>query len=262
MKNCEEELFSKINEILKNGKRLALCIIVEKIGSGPRDIGTKMVVYNDGKTMGSIGGGILERIIIQKALESIKLNKNQLITLSLGGSEGIETGLICGGSIKVFINVINPKPRLIIIGSGHIAKPLAEIAHMVGFEIVILDDSEEEAIREIYPMASKIIVKPLIQGLEEINLSNGDFVAIVHGEVEKEYDVIKKILERNVEYIGLLGSRRKGLEFKRRLKDEGFKEEVIEKINVPIGIDIGAETPEEIAVSIVAELIKVLRNKK
>lgn len=257
----DEELFRKIIELLSEGKTVALCTIIGKIGSGPRDIGAKMIVYDDGKTMGSIGGGQLERIIVKEALKAIKENKSREITLSLGSGEGIETGLICGGSIKIFIDILNPKPRLIIIGSGNIAKPLAEIANIIGFNIVIVDDNTETATKDRFPMASKIIVNQLKKGIEELDIKDEDFIAIIHGDVEKEYEVLKKILKTKVKYLGLLGSKRKSFEIKKRLIEEGYSKEDVEKIHSPIGLDIGAETPEEIAVSIIAELIAVLRGK-
>ncbi|MEM1549902.1 MAG: XdhC family protein [Candidatus Methanomethylicia archaeon] len=256
-----EELFRKITELLSERKTIALCTVIEKIGSGPRDIGAKMIVYDDGKTMGSIGGGHIERIIVKEALKAIKENKSREITLSLGSGEGIETGLICGGSIRIFIDIINPKPRLIIIGSGNIAKPLAEIANIVGFDVIIVDDNMETATKNRFPMVSKIIVNQLTKGIEELDIKSEDFIAIVHGDVEKEYEVLKKILKTKVRYLGLLGSKRKSSEIKRRLIEEGYNKEDVEKIHSPIGLDIGAETPEEIAVSITAELIAVLRGK-
>ena len=263
MKQHNSEIFQEIVKALRNGEKVALCIVVEKKGSGPRNIGAKMIVYRDGRSLGSIGGGNLERIIVEEALKALNENESKNITLSLGGGEGIETGLICGGSIKVFIDILNPNPKLVIVGSGNVAKPLAEIASIVGFEVTIVDDNASTATRDRFPTANKIIVNEhLTKGLDEANLSEESFIAIVHGDVKKEYEVLKRVLMGKVKYVGLLGSRRKGAELKKKLIEEGFKEEDVEKIKVPIGIDINAETPEEIAVSIVAELIMSLRCKK
>lgn len=262
MSLSDKELFQKIVELLEDRERIALCIIVEKKGSGPRDVGAKMIVCSDGRTIGTIGGGILERMIVQEALKIIEENRSREITFSLGGEEGIETGLMCGGSIKIFIDVLNPKPRLIIIGSGSIAKPLAEVASIVGFEILIVDSNGKTATRDRFPMASRIILREsLVKGVIEAELRKNDFVAIVHGNIKDEYEVLKEVLKLKPKYIGLLGSRRKSLEFKKKLIEDGFKVEDVEKIYSPIGLDIKAETPEEIAISIMAEVIMVLRGK-
>jgi xanthine dehydrogenase accessory factor len=263
MNQHDSEIFQEIVKALRNGYKVALCTIVEKKGSGPRNIGAKMIVYRDGRTLGSIGGGNLERIIMEEALKAMNKNESKTITLSLGGGEGIETGLICGGSIKVFIDIINPNPKLIIVGSGNVAKPLAEIANIVGFEITIVDDNPNTATKDRFPTANKIIInEDLAKGLNEANLDEESFIAIVHGDVNKEYEVLKNVLKGKARYIGLLGSRRKGAELKRKLIEDGFKEGDVERIKVPIGIDINAETPEEIAISIMAELIMNLRCKK
>ncbi len=256
------ELFEKVIEFLKLGKPIALCTIVDKIGSGPRGVGSKIVVTSDGEVIGSIGGGGFERILIDKAIESIREGKCRLITFSLGSGRGVETGLICGGSLTVFIDVIKPKPRLIIFGSGSIAKPLAEIAHRVGFEILIADDHEDTATRERFPMASEIIIeKPLSKVLGKLEIEASDFIAIVHGEVESEFLILKEVLKKRPRYVGLLGSKRKVSVLKKRLLESGFTVKDLDILHAPIGLDIGAETPSEIAVSIVAELIKVLRGK-
>ncbi|MCS7369130.1 MAG: XdhC family protein [archaeon GBS-70-058] len=263
MNQHNSEIFQEIVKALREGERVALCIVIEKKGSGPRNIGAKMIVHRDGRTVGSIGGGKIERIIVEEALKALNENESKTITLSLGEGEGIETGLICGGSIKIFIDILNPNPKLIVVGSGNVAKPLTEIASMVGFEVTIVDDNANTATKDRFPTANKIIVNEnLMKGLDEANPNEESFITIVHGDVKKEYEVLKRVLRGKIRYIGLLGSRRKGAELKKKLIEEGFKEEDVEKIRVPIGIDINAETPEEIAVSIVAELIMNLRCKK
>ncbi len=252
-------LFGEAAKLLRSGETIALCIIVNKVGSGPRGVGAKMIVYGDGKSIGSIGGGKFERILIERALEAIKNGHSKLVEFSLGSGSGIETGLICGGNLKVLIDVIKPNPRLIIVGSGSIAKPLAEVACIAGFEVIVVDDNEKTATHDRFPMASRLIVKPLVKALSELELRGSDFIAIVHGDVKIEYAVLKELLRRKPRYIGLLGSKRKVAEFRRRLKIEGFNEDDLSILHAPIGIDINAETPGEIAVSIVAELIKILR---
>lgn len=254
-------MLSTAASLLKSGKVIALCTIVCKKGSAPRNVGAKMIVCDDGSVYGTIGGGELERLLVREALNAIQLRKSCLKSFSLGISrEGdISTGLICGGRISVFIDVIEPKPRLIIMGAGRIAKPLAEIAHIVGFEVIVVDDRSEFTNRSCFPNANEIHVKSIGNFFDEFEFRENDFLVILYGDIDRDYEALKRALNLKVKYIGLIGSRRKISTFKEKLRDEGFTDECLKDIHAPIGIDINAETPEEIAVSIMAELIKIYR---
>lgn len=256
----DRELLEEAGMLLKSGRRVALCLLISKRGYGPREVGAKMLVDEEGNTLGTIGGSDMERIIIKEALKAMEEGRPRKLSFALGIKP--RKGMIplrseCGGEIEVFIDVLQPDPRLIIIGSGHIAKPLADLAHMVGFEILIVDDAPT-ASEERFPYA-EIYSGPFEEELERLEVRPTDYVAIVHGEPEYELPALRAMLRRRPVYIGLLGSRHKVERHKARLREEGFREEELERIRGPIGLDIGAETPEEIAVSIVAELIKVRR---
>ena len=262
--SLNEELFSKIVEELNRGRTIALCTIVEKKGSGPRDIGTKMVVLSNGEAHGTIGGGSFERLVIEEALKAINEGKSKLIRYVLRRTNippGVKsTGLECGGEISVFIDVISPAPKLVIVGAGHIGKPLADLAHMLGFRVVIIDSNKELASRGRFPYAEKIIVDKIDNALEKSGVTLQDLVAIVYGSVEEDYIALKKALELKPRYIGLLGSKYKIEKFKERLIKEGINlSEFRGIVYAPIGLNIGAETPEEIALSIMAEIIGILR---
>ena len=259
------DVLEKVVDFLKSGKRVALCTVVEKRGSGPRDVGAKIVVSEDGEVVGTIGGGNMERILIGEALKSLKEGKSRKVVFSLHEDierEGvIKTGLICGGEITIFIDVIEPKPRLIIIGSGHIGYPLAKLADILGFEIVIVDDNKELATEDRFPMAKEILVGDFLEVLDKIEVRPHDYVVIVYGEPEHDYLALKKMIEKGVHYVGLLGSRVKVAKFKERLKKEGVSEEIFKSLYAPVGLDIGAQTPEEISISILAQIIKIRRKK-
>jgi xanthine dehydrogenase accessory factor len=160
--------------------------------------------------------------------------------------------------VKIFLDVIKPDPRLIIIGSGHIAKPLADYAYRIGFKVVVVDDAKT-ATPERFPTA-EIHTGPFEDEIEKVEIRPSDFVAIVHGETGIELTALRSVLGKKPAYIGLLGSSHKASEHKGQLLAEGFKSSLVEAIRAPIGLDIGAETPEEIAVSIVAELIQMKRD--
>lgn len=220
-----------------------------------------MLVDPDGGTVGTIGGGGMERRLIREALEALREGRPRMVTFALGVEprEGaVAVNSKCGGEVKVFLDVVKPDPRLIIVGSGHVAKPLAELAHRVGFEVIVVDDAET-ATRERFPTAEELHTGPFEEELDRVEVRPSDFVAIAHGETPYEMAALRNMLRRRPAYIGLLGSRNKTAEHRRQLMAEVFSREEVEAIRAPIGLDIGAETPEEIAVSIVAELIRARR---
>jgi xanthine dehydrogenase accessory factor len=257
----DAEIVSRLSGLLAEGKPAVLCTLVEKVGSGPRDAGAKMLVAPDGGTLGTIGGGDVERRLVAEAQEALRDGRPRVLAFAMGvepSGDAVAVDSKCGGEVKVFLDVIKPDPRLIVVGSGHIGKPLAGLAHAVGFEVVVVDDAET-ATPERFPHARRIHSGPFSEELELVDAKPSDFVAVVHGETGHEIAALRRFLSLGPAYMGLLGSRNKAAEHKRRLIAEGFTEDEVEKIKAPIGLDIGAETPEEIAVSIVAELIEARR---
>jgi len=257
----DPEIFSRLTRLLGEGRGAVLCTLIEKAGSGPRDVGAKMLVDPDGGIVGTIGGGGMERRLVREALEALREGRPRTIVFALGieargGAVGIDSK--CGGEVKVLLDVIKPDPRLIIVGSGHIAKPLADFAHRAGFEVTVVDDAAT-ATRERFPTAAAIHTGPFEEVLERVEVRPSDFVAVVHGETPRELTALRSMIRRGPAYIGLLGSRNKAEEHRRQLLAEGFSREEVEAIHAPIGLDIGAVTPEEIAVSILAELIRERR---
>ncbi len=264
----DRELIGKALEGLDKGYSVAIAFIVEKHGSGPRSVGAKIVVYENGEVYGSLGGGSFERDVVEKALDAIRDGRPRLLRYSFTGSrvEGaIDTGLVCGGVLSVYIDVLKPSVNVYIVGAGRIGKPLADILYMLGFSIYILDTVPELLTRDRFPYARELY-SGSPEELGDYIASNArkcDLAYIVHGETSVDYTVLKKlVLESSIGYIGLLGSKRKVLEFIRRLKSEGVSVDVIrEKLHAPIGIDIAADTPEEIAVSIAAEAIAWVKKR-
>ncbi len=262
-----EELFERIINELKNNRKVALVIVVGKLGSGPREPGAKMLVFENGKTYGTIGGGSFERQVVNEALKAINEEKSRKVKYVFRRDhvpkDAVPTGLECGGELEVFIDVISPVPRIIVVGAGHIGKPLADLANLMNFKVVIIDDNAEIASRERFPYAEQIIVDELSKGLLKANVKPTDFVAIVYGGLEEDYEVFKQAVLAKPRYVGLLGSKRKIVLFKKRLLEEGIDlEQYKGRVYAPIGLDIGAKTPEEIAVSIMAEITSIIRGAK
>ena len=257
----DPEIFSKLSDILSAGEAAVLCTLVAKEGSGPRDEGAKMLVDRDGSPYGTIGGGGMERRIVAEALEALREGGPRRLVFALGlepagGAVAVDSK--CGGEVTIFLDVIKPDPRLIVVGSGHIGKPVADLADFVGFEVIVIDDAET-ATEERFPNAIAVLSGPFEEELERLEIRPSDFVAIVHGETDYELAALRRVLSVGPAYVGLLGSRNKAREHRKLLLSEGYPEEALDGISAPIGVDIAAETPEEIAVSIVAELIEAKR---
>ncbi|MEM2163173.1 MAG: XdhC/CoxI family protein [Candidatus Bathyarchaeia archaeon] len=259
------DIIKQIERILEKGLRLALCILVDKRGSGPREPGAKMLVVEDGQTFGTIGGGSFERALVKEALRTIEDGKPRKVIFSLteeGGEKAIKTGLICGGEVEVFIDIMEPKLKLVIIGAGHVAEPLTIFATHLGFDVIVVDDNEKLASKERFPMAKEIITGKYKEILDRINVSQRDFVVIVYGEPEHDYLALEKMVRKKPFYIGLMGSKTKVNKLLERLKKEGVSDEELKSLHAPVGLDIGAQTPEEIAISILAEIIAEKRGAK
>ena len=258
------EVLTEATRLLEKGKSVALCTVVEKKGSGPRDVGAKMIVREDESTYGTIGGGNVERALISECLKSIKEHRSRVVTFNLSKNQKdgtVGTGMICGGELTILVDAIEPAPRLVIVGTGHVALPLAKLASTAGFKVVIVDDERKLASKEKFPMAETIIAGNYARIFSEFELSQTDSVVIAHGEPEHDYAALKAVIEKNTAYVGLLGSPKKKEILTEKLRTEGVRETLIKALHTPSGLDIGAETPEEIGISILAEIIQSQRKR-
>lgn len=265
MSYSELQLLKVAEEYLSKGLRLALCIIVRKEGSAPRDVGAKILVAENGRVFGTLGGGPFEAQVVSDALKAISEGAPRLVRYSFTGGavEGAkDTGLICGGVVEVFIDVLKPPPRAVVVGFGRVGRPLYSLLRMLGFDVVVLDTSKE-AVKELVESGYGGVyvgsVDELVARFREISRSS-DYVFVVYGDVEVDYAFVREALRAGVRTVWLLGSRRKVAEFVRRLLSEGFSPgEVSSRLRAPMGLDIGADTPEEVALSAVAEAVAVMR---
>ncbi len=259
------ELLEWAAKKLEKGVRVALVTITSKEGSAPRGIGAKMLVSEDDEVIGTIGGGELERIVVEKAKEVLRENRPRSYNFSLfrgqAPPEALPTGQLCGGVVTVFIDLLRPLQRLVVIGAGHIARPLSMLGKMLGYKVIVIDNLPGYATKEKIPYADEILVeKDIVKALEKIGLNKNDRVIITHGEADTEASVLKYVLSLKELpiYIGLLAGKGKLRYILSKLLGEGISPENIEKhLFSPAGLAIGSETPEEIAVSIIAEMLKV-----
>ena len=259
------DILAEARRLLENGTRLALCTVIEKNGSAPREVGSKMIVRENGATYGTIGGGSLEKALVDECIQALGEHTGRTVTFNMNSDQkegAIETGLMCGGQMTVFVDTVEPDPRLIIVGSGHVALPLARLAKIVGFGVTIIDDDAERATQARFPTAELVITGNFANAVGEFEVSPDDFVVIVHGEPEHDYIALKTMLTKKPAYVGLLGSRTKAARLVQRLHTDGISAGELTVLHAPVGVAIGADTPEEIGISILAEIIRHKRGER
>jgi xanthine dehydrogenase accessory factor len=218
-------------------------------------------VFGDGRMVGTIGGGCYENDAFGKAREAILNRRPQLVHYELDDDFAQETGLICGGQMSVYIEPIEPSPELYVIGAGHVGYSLATMAHEVGFKLHVVDDREKFANRERFPHAAEVVTADIPQWLERTPLPAHAYVVVVTRGHNNDLDALRALVARDLRYLGLIGSRAKVARIYTQLKEEGIDVAGMKQVHAPIGLDIGAVTPQEIGVSILAELIAVKHGK-
>jgi len=256
-----QEVFAALAEALERGEEVALVTITASTGSTPQRVGAKMLVYADGRTVGTIGGGCYENDAFWKAREAIKARKPQKVSYELNDDFAAESGLICGGQMEVFIEPLEPSPDLYVFGAGHVGHVLARMAHEVGFRVHVIDDREKFANAERFPTGIDVVVDDIPAWLASHPLPPTSYAVIVTRGHRHDLDALRALTGGRLRYIGLIGSRAKVKRVFDALTDEGVDPAVLRTVHAPIGLDIGAITPQEIAVSILAELIAVKHGK-
>jgi xanthine dehydrogenase accessory factor len=253
------EIYGLIANAVAQGQSAALATVVRVEGSTPRDVGSKMVVYADGRIAGTVGGGKMEALVIEAAVEAIAQGTSRVVHYDLRDIEIGDPG-ICGGAIDVFVDVTVPRPTLLIAGAGHVAMPVAEIGYMCDFRVVIVDDRADMASEERFPRADERIVGDIVETLGTYPITPSTYVVIVTRGHALDEQALRAVIDSDAAYVGMIGSRRKVRVIFGHLRESGVDEAIIERVHSPIGLDIGSETPAEIAVSILAELIRERRS--
>jgi xanthine dehydrogenase accessory factor len=249
-----EDLFKKILKVLGQGQPCVVATIVDSVGSAPRKVGARMMVSPDGSIAGTVGGGSLEKLVIADALQAQKRKKSFLKTYPLDKKSGLG---VCGGKVSVFIECLEPAKKLVICGAGHIGLALSFVAKMLGFSVTVVDHRRDFAHSDRFPHVDKILCAPYTSALKKTEIGPDTFIVIVtHGHVFDEV-CLTAALKTQPGYVGMIGSRKKIRFIFDRLKKKGFEASVLRSVHTPVGLDIGAETPEEIAVAIAAEMIKI-----
>jgi xanthine dehydrogenase accessory factor len=253
-------LYEEIVKLQREGRRGAVATIVNARGSIPSFQSAKMLIRDDGSIAGTIGGGCVEAEVWQAAREVIATEKPRTLSFDLNQDPKYDTGLVCGGTLEIFIEPVLPVPLLYIFGAGHVAMELFKAARNAGFECIVIDDREAYANAERFPGAQQIIAKDFDDALKELTSTESSYIVIATRGHRDDMRVLRWAVQTPARYVGMVGSKRKAITVFRELTREGLKSDLFDRVHSPVGLDIGAVTPAEIAVSIVAEMIAARRH--
>ena len=249
-------IYQALFEIEKNNESAALCTVINSEGSTPRHVGSKMLVYPDGKFIGTVGGGELESRIIKAALESLNDGNAQNLSYTMADPSRGDPG-VCGGTVEVFVEPILPPAMIVVIGAGHVGKAVVHLAKWLGFRVAVSDDRVEFCNPESVPGADAYYPVEMGKLTEHLKVNNHTYIVITSRGSAVDAAGLPNLLESDSAYIGVIGSRRRWLTTVKALKAKGVSEEKIAKVHSPMGLELNAETPEEIAVSIIAEILMI-----
>jgi xanthine dehydrogenase accessory factor len=243
----------------QTGQKAALVTVISTEGSTPQKAGAKMVVYADGRIVGTIGGGCVEAEMTWRARQAIDERRAQVASYELTADQAGEDGLICGGRMEIFIEPIEGTPTLCLFGAGHVAQPLARMAKAAGFRVEVADDRVKFANRERFPEADLVIVEEFATAASRMTLGPNTYAIVVTRGHKGDEEALAACLGKGLRFLGLLASRPKFVHIAAALEERGVSVVELATIHAPLGLELGAVTPEEIAVSILAEMIAVRR---
>ena len=253
------DVYDELMRLRAQGRKCALATIVQVRGSIPSYESAKLLVRDDGSLFGTIGGGCVEAEVWTAAREVIETEKPRHMTFNLGQDAAYDNGLICGGQLDVFIEAAIPPPRAFIFGAGHISKSLSKLAAMAGFHNTVIDDREMFANRERFPDADNVYADEYENVFGKLEINDSSYIVIVTRGHRDDMRVLRWAVGTPARYIAMIGSKRKVISVVKELEKEGLPASAFERIFAPMGLEIGAVSPEEIAVSVTAEMIAVRR---
>jgi xanthine dehydrogenase accessory factor len=254
------DVFEELIALRNSGQKSALATIVQVRGSIPSFQAAKLLVREDGSMVGTIGGGCVEAEVWNAAREVIETGKARHMSFSLGQDAAYDNGLICGGQLDVFVECINPQPAVIIFGGGHISKSLAKVLDLAGFRVTVADDREAYANKERFPEAAEVHSAEYEEIYPKLNVNESTFIVIVTRGHRDDMRILKWAVTTRAKYISMIGSKRKVISVVHELEKEGLPREAFDRVYAPMGLEIGAESPEEIAISVGAEMIAMRRD--
>jgi xanthine dehydrogenase accessory factor len=254
------EIYQELVNVISKRERAVLATVVSSRGSAPRKAGAKMLIKNDGTFIGTVGGGGVEQQVREKAIEVMNSGEPQIVHFDLSG-KGEGATMICGGQMDVFLEPILSQETLYLFGAGHISQSTSAIGKMLGFQVVVIDPRPEYNNIERFPNADSLVVEEYDSAFSKLNVDKDSYIVIYTTGHVLDEQCLRFAVGTKAKYIGMIGSKKKVMEVKERLLQKGVPQQQLDRVYAPIGIEIGAETPEEIALSILAEIIKVKRIK-
>lgn len=254
------DVFEEIVRLRALGQKCALATIVEVRGSIPSFETARLLVREDGSMVGTIGGGCVEAEVWAAAREVIDTGKSRTMSFNLGQDAAYDNGLICGGQLNVFVECVSPQPAALIFGGGHISKSLAKVLDIAGFTISVIDNREAFANRERFPEARHVYAEEYEEIFPKLNITSSTYIVIVTRGHRDDMRVLRWAIATPARYVSMIGSKRKTIAVIRELEKEGLPADAFERLHAPMGLEIGAISPEEIAISVAAEMIAVRRD--
>jgi xanthine dehydrogenase accessory factor len=249
-------LFHKLAEFEERGEPSALCTVVSSQGSTPRHIGSKMLVFDNGSFIGTVGGGELEHRVIDEAMLAMSEGKARTLAYNMVDPSRGDPG-VCGGTVEVFVDPILPPPLLLIIGGGHVGKALAHLAQWLGHRVAVSDDRVEFCNKDAIPDADAFYPVAMADLPKQLNISKQTYIVLTTRGVTIDVPGLPALLDSPAAYLGVIGSKRRWATTVKALREAGIQQEKIDRVHSPMGLELNAETPEEIAVSIMAEIIMI-----
>ena len=241
-------------EAERRNQAVALCTVVRSQGSTPRHSTSKMLIYPDRQIVGTVGGGEMENRVIAVALETLGDGRSRLLEYSMTDPARGDPG-VCGGQVEVFVEPILPRPTLLLVGAGHVGKAVAALAAWLGFQVAVSDDRPGFCSPEVVPGAKAFYPVPLADLPQQFEVTPWTYIVLTTRGVNVDITGLPALLDTPAAYIGVIGSRRRWAEACKQMIAAGVPTEKLKRVHSPIGLELHAETPEEIAVSILAEII-------
>jgi xanthine dehydrogenase accessory factor len=247
-------IFQALAELENSNGAGALCTIVRSNGSTPRHTGSKMLVYPDGRFTGTVGGGELENRVLGEALQAVRDGQARMLSYNMADPSRGDPG-VCGGQVEVYVEPILPKPTLVVVGSGHVGKAVAHLAKWLGFYVAVCDDRPEFASPQAVPEADAYYPVPMAELPQQMEITPWTYLVLTTRGVTVDVPGLPALLDSPAAYIGVIGSQRRWAATRKQMQAAGFPAEKLGRVHSPIGLELNAETPEEIAVSIMAEIL-------
>jgi xanthine dehydrogenase accessory factor len=253
-----KEIYARILETLSSGEAVAVCTVVRHRGSVPRRSGSKMLVYSNGEIYGSVGGGELESLVMEAALAALEDGRTRTLSYNMADPSRGDPG-VCGGSLEVYVEPVQPEPTIVVVGGGHVGRAVVSLADWLGFRVVLSDDRAEFCNPEAVPGAGAYICCPLSELGERTKITPFTYLILTTRNVGVDVAGLPELLDSPAAYIGVIGSKRRWQTSREKLVEMGVPQAKLDRVNSPMGLELNAETPEEIALSILAEIVMLRR---